>query len=1155
MRGATLLRTVLGVTFLSQIGLLLWSRTLSPGEGAGSAGAPRAVGVSAVRIAQALLVLGVITATAAAGRLEWGARHWDRVVADREARLAARLEARIEGAVQRARSAAEAAAALDAPGSPGDLAVVARRTGVDALAVLDAAGSVRTWAGDHRGRIPAAVVSSRGGVLFPGGTLFDYLYAVTPMPDGGLAFGAVLVDAGPPLAGSTGALMERFERVTGERPRLGPPDAPDADLRVEVDGSTVLAARFPALSPADWRGRVAQTGRLAVFALVLGALVLLSVAWLRALPDRSGLLGMVPIGALSLTLMAAPLRRTLGLDRLFSPGWFVLPFPGDFVIEGVIVVLLPLAALLSTLRPAEVRRSELWLRLVIGAALAGGGFAVGAGVMSASAGIPLLTSGAALWYVLQPTTVVLLTAVAVLLIPSTAEPDSDRTRLFAYGAAGVSVSIVLALGLAAGWEPNGAVRTPVLLAWSVPFLLLGRAVAGYRGRGDRLVRWLATGWLAATAVIPHLWVASQAAKLDEAELELTSLGARGDPYLSYLLDQMAEALSAGAIRGDRDLDILYEAWVASGLSGEPYPMEISLWDEDLRRDAHLPVGVQMEVGRPAHRELLEIVREVLLTGQPVNAPAGGGGVSRVMAVPLPDGRAVTVAVAPRASLRSTSALTRFLEGGPHQDVTLDLLPATGSTTPIGRPIRWQKRDDGWWSETALREGTDLYHAHLQLRLPPAGVRLARGVLLITLDLVLLLLLWSLGRLARGDPPVPPGGWVGWLSGFRARLTVALFVFFLLPTAVFGWAAYRALADEVARAARQVAERAVVHAATMLPQAGIQETARRTGEDLLYYRGGTLGDASVPEAAELGLYSAWMPWGLYQRLRRTEAVSGTEMGELAGRSYLVAYRRLRSPVDIVGVPVWLAARDVAVRQREFAHMVLFGILVGGVLSLVLSVLVGRTLAQPIGELRRASAAVGRGHLRVRLPADRPDEFGELFASFNRMARRLRRARAQELRTARILAWGEMARQVAHEIKNPLTPIKLSIQHIRRAYRDRRDDFDAILDANIDQILIEIDRLTEIARAFSRYGAPEEVAGEPEPVDVAAVAREVLTLYRAPDREVEYRLAVTAQDAVAGARALELREVLVNLLENARAAVGHAGRVDVIVSAPDSAVRME
>jgi signal transduction histidine kinase len=530
-------------------------------------------------------------------------------------------------------------------------------------------------------------------------------------------------------------------------------------------------------------------------------------------------------------------------------------------------------------------------------------------------------------------------------------------------------------------------------------------------------------------------------------------------------------------------------------------------------------------------------------------------VSRILAVPVNGGGVVSLAVAPRASFRPTSALTTFMEGETQQGITLDLLPTSAVTAPVIPSIMWQRTSEGWRSEALLREGADLYHAHLGLRLPPPEARLARGVLLITLDLLLLSLLWMVGRTARGDPPVPPGGWLGWLGGFRARLIVALFAFFLLPTAVFGYVAYRALAEEVNRAARQVAERAVTHAAASLPQAGLAETARRTGEDLLYYRNGTLGAASMPEAVELGLYSAWMPPELYRGLSTTESLGGTEMGELADRSYLVAYRRLRSPAEAVGVPVWLAARDVAVRQREFAHVVLFGVLVGGVLSLALSVLVGRALAQPIGELRRAAGAVGRGRFRVRLPEDRADEFGELFASFNRMARRLRKARAQELRTARILAWGEMARQVAHEIKNPLTPIKLSIQHIRRAYRDKREDFDPILESNVEQILKEIERLTEIARAFSRYGAPEEVAGGTEPVDVAGVAREVLTLYRAPDRSVRYELRVESPDTVAGARGSELREVIINLLENARAAVGDEGLVEVCVDAPGGGVRLE
>ncbi|HWC73637.1 MAG TPA: hypothetical protein VG454_06840, partial [Gemmatimonadales bacterium] len=64
-----------------------------------------------------------------------------------------------------------------------------------------------------------------------------------------------------------------------------------------------------------------------------------------------------------------------------------------------------------------------------------------------------------------------------------------------------------------------------------------------------------------------------------------------------------------------------------------------------------------------------------------------------------------------------------------------------------------------------------------------------------------------------------------------------------------------------------------------------------------------------------------------------------------------------------------------------------------------------------------------------------------------------------RAARVLAWGEMARQVAHEIKNPLTPIRLGVQHLRRARNDARVDFDRVLDHNVNQILAEIDRLDE------------------------------------------------------------------------------------------------
>jgi nitrogen fixation/metabolism regulation signal transduction histidine kinase len=130
---------------------------------------------------------------------------------------------------------------------------------------------------------------------------------------------------------------------------------------------------------------------------------------------------------------------------------------------------------------------------------------------------------------------------------------------------------------------------------------------------------------------------------------------------------------------------------------------------------------------------------------------------------------------------------------------------------------------------------------------------------------------------------------------------------------------------------------------------------------------------------------------------------------------------------------------------------------------------------------------------------------------------------------------MARQVAHEIKNPLTPIRLGVQHLRRAHLDRHADFDRILNSNVARILSEIDRLDEIARAFSRYGVAPTQTPDVSPVDVGDIARDVVALERMGEGEVEWRYEESEGSLLALASEDELREVLLNLLENAR----HAG----------------
>ena len=146
-----------------------------------------------------------------------------------------------------------------------------------------------------------------------------------------------------------------------------------------------------------------------------------------------------------------------------------------------------------------------------------------------------------------------------------------------------------------------------------------------------------------------------------------------------------------------------------------------------------------------------------------------------------------------------------------------------------------------------------------------------------------------------------------------------------------------------------------------------------------------------------------------------------------------------------------------------------------------------------------------------------------------------------RAERVLAWGEMARQVAHEIKNPLTPMRLGMQHLRRVYRDRRGEFDRTLDETADRILAEIDRLDTIARAFSRFAAPAVQDQPLDRIDLHGVVEEVVQLYRLAEEGCTVKLTAEPR-AFGAARPDEMKEVLVNLLENAR----NAGATVVEVS---------
>lgn len=1166
-----------GLSVLTGAGLLYRVHRRVPRQGGAIPIGPRILVLGALSVLAFAVGAGFVTSH----RLSQIGSDWPSLVARRQAVLAQELERRTTVVLERGMRATEQAASQVA--APGDrdlfsvLGEVRARTGVDALALFNEIGELVAWAGDHRGPFPPGLRSRSRPVVYAERPLFSYLYFSKPVEGRGeRVVAAILLQTGLPTEGMGPiGFAERFADRAGTRPFFATgPGGPDSWPLV-VAGDTIAHADFEPVTQAEWRAGVGTAGRRVTLPLIAVAIFFLILAWHRVqpiwkLPDT------VPLLSVTLALAIAPLGSTLGADRLFSPALFLLPIPPEISLGRLLVVLLPIAALAAAVRPVALEPRSGRIALVVGMLAMSIGFPAGLKLLTAGASPSLLTGGPLYWIGFQAVAVLVLSILVVLALPQTkwegggswraavrrtggvagrrdpqgqgGQPSGWVTRPLLV-AGGLGLSIVLAAIVLARWRVSQTIDPWLPALWALPFALLAIVPTAHRGNASRLMRWMVAGWLAASAVLPHLWVTHVEARIRDAERELSTLGVRPDPFLDYLLHQFAADITRRQARGEDGVALLYRSWVTSGLARESYVARIGLWNSDGRRVIDLPLGDAGGAGRagyPPERILRAGFERARATGRPVlESPPGAPGSTQLLVVPLSDGRTTTVYVPPRRSLDRSTVLAPLLGADPKPNSRLTLIPAVSGHGLSPDRIQWMPTDQGWRSETILRYPDGEYHAHLDIHLPSLGVLLARGGLLLALDLGILVLLWAFGRSGRGEPPAPAEGWAAWARSFRSRVTLALFAFFLLPTILFGTLAYRALAGETVRTARVVAERAVAQAVAAYPElpGNWRALSGRIGEEVLYYHRGELAQASSLETVQLGIFGAWMPPHIYSTLKQGEEMSVVEDRRLGWRSYLVAYRRL--PAGTLAVPISVSSAESLARQRDLADLVLFAVLVGGILSLGLSVAVGRTLARPIGQLQRASAAVGSGRLRVRLPETGAGEFGELFASFNRMVRRLRRARAQEIRAARVLAWGEMSRQVAHEIKNPLTPIKLSVQHLRRAYADGRPDFRGILDENVDQILKEIDRLTEIARAFSRYGAPPEAAGPLEPVDVALAVREALTLYRASEAGVHYWSDVEADLPPALARGGELKEVLLNLLENAHAALDGSG--GVVVSA--------
>jgi len=342
-------------------------------------------------------------------------------------------------------------------------------------------------------------------------------------------------------------------------------------------------------------------------------------------------------------------------------------------------------------------------------------------------------------------------------------------------------------------------------------------------------------------------------------------------------------------------------------------------------------------------------------------------------------------------------------------------------------------------------------------------------------------------------------------------------------------------------------------------ASLEQLTSPLDVDATLYSPVEISESTTPQIYQQHLLPAIIPWDVLNDFTTKAKEQVTKKSMLGSQGLLIGYQpiydREQQLAGILSIPTFLRSpkynrQILSTTSLLLAlYVVVFGIFIAG------ASLISRQLTQPLNSLQEGLKKISTGDLETILPVESKDEIGALTRAYNEMVFKLKYLQEELARAEREAAWKEMAQQVAHEIKNPLTPMKLNLQHLERQMQNTGKSLEALkpdISKITGNIIEQIESLSKIASDFARFAKPVQESFTE--LNLNNLVSEVEELF-SHTGQIEICFEKEESAIFVSGVKNDLKRVLINLIKNAIEAIPQKGNVTIKTYSKDEKAKVE